>query len=96
MTENTIVFVLLAIDTNPDPAPNEIWAFRRQVEAENFLRSWAGDYLGGYTHDFNNLPPDAELVEAFRNAGARIHLYACSLDGDSDELVLFERELEAA
>lgn len=91
------IFVLLATFDDPDPAcPNEIWAFRRQVEAESFLRSWSGDFLGGYTHDVNDLPPDAELVEAFRNAGAHIHLYACSLDGDSDELVLFERAPEAA
>jgi hypothetical protein len=94
MTENTI-FVLLAIDTNPDPAPNEIWAFRRQVEAETFLRGWSRDFLGGYTHDVNNLPPDAELVAAFRNAGTRIHLYQCHLNGDSEELVPFERESEA-
>jgi hypothetical protein len=80
MTENTI-FVLLAIDTNPDPAPNEIWAFADQAKAENFLRSWSEDFLGGYTHDVDNLPPDAELVEAFRNAGTRIHLYQCDLDG---------------
>jgi hypothetical protein len=91
MTENNIVFVLLAIDTNPGPAaPNEIWAFPSQAEAENVLRDWSQDFL--YSRDL----PDAELVKAFRNAGARIHLYACSLDGDSEELVPFERESEAA
>jgi hypothetical protein len=95
MTENT-VFILLAIDTTPDPAPNEIWTFRRQAEAENFLRGWSEDFLGGYTHDVDDLPPDAELVEAFRAAGTRIHLYRCDLDLNSEELVMFERAPEAA
>jgi hypothetical protein len=95
MSENS-VFVLLAIDTNPDPAPNEIWVFRSQAEAESFLRSWSRDFLGGYTHNANDLPRDAELVAAFRNAGTRIHLYQCHPDGDSDELTLFERAPEAA
>jgi hypothetical protein len=83
------IFVLLAIDSNPNPAPNEIWAFNRQAEAENFLRGWSQDFL--YSHDL----PDAELVKAFHAAGTRIHLYACSLNGDSEELVPFERESEA-
>jgi hypothetical protein len=95
MTENNIIFVLLAIDTNPDPASNEIWAFRRKDEAEKFLRGWAEDFLGGYTHDVDNLPPDAELVTAFRNAGAHVHLYECHLDGGSrEELTPFERAPE--
>jgi hypothetical protein len=47
--------------------------------------------LGGYTHDYDDLPPDAELVAAFRSAGAHIHLCECHLDGgSSDELMLFE------
>ena len=92
------IFVLLA-QVAPDsdgPIPNEIWTFRRQAEAENFLRGWAEDFLGGYTHDVNDLPDDAELVTAFHNAGAHIHLYQCHLDGgSSDELALFERASEA-
>jgi hypothetical protein len=91
MSESS-VFVLLAIDTNPDPAPNEIWAFPSQAAAERFLRSWSRDFLGGLTHDVNNLPADAELVAAFRNAGTRVHLYECDVDGrSSEELLLFER-----
>jgi hypothetical protein len=90
------VFVLLAIDTTPDQAPNEIWVFSRQAEAERFLKAWSRDFLGGYTHDSNKLPPDAELVEAFRKAGTQIHLYECHLSGDSVEVVPFERESEAA
>jgi hypothetical protein len=81
---DTTVFILLAIDTNPDPAPHEVWT----------LRSWSRDFLGGFTHDVDNLPPDAELVRAFRAAGTRIHLYECSLNGDSAELVPFERVAE--
>ena len=49
----------------------------------------------GHTHDVNDLPADAELVTAFRNAGAHVHLYQCHLDGgSSNELVLFERAPE--
>jgi hypothetical protein len=96
MSENS-VFVLLAIDANPDPAANEIWVFTDQAAAENFLRGWAEDFLGGYTHDVNNLPPDAELVAAFGNAGAHIHFYRCHLDGGSSEAVaLFGRAPKVA
>ena len=89
------IFVLLAtFDPDPDPIPNEIWAFTRQAEAENFLRGWSEDFLGGYSHDVHDLPPDAELVAAFRNMGAHVHLY--QIDGGSgDELVPFERAPEA-
>jgi hypothetical protein len=92
------IFVLLAtFDPDPDPIPNEIWAFRHQAEAESFLRGWAEDFLGGYSHDCDDLPPDAGLVAAFRAMGAHIHLYECHLSGgSSDELVLFERAPEAA
>jgi hypothetical protein len=90
----TTIFVLLAIDTTPDPAPNEIWTFSDQAAAENFLRGWSEDFLGGYTHDIDNLPPDAELVAAFRTMGTRIHFYECDLDGNSEELIPFERTLE--
>jgi hypothetical protein len=88
------IFVLLAIDTTSDAAPHEVWTFRHQAEAESFLRSWSEDFLGGFTHDVDNLPPDAELVAAFRNAGTRIHLFQCDLDGNSEELVMFERAPE--
>jgi hypothetical protein len=91
------IFVLLAIDINPDPAPNEIWVFPNQAAAENFLKGWGGDFLGGYSHDVDDLPPDAELVAAFLAMGTRIHLYQCQLDGgSSEELVPFERASEAA
>jgi hypothetical protein len=92
MSENSI-FVLLATFDDPDPAyPNEVWTFRRQAEAESFLRGWAEDFLGGYSHDVDDLPPDAELVEAFRAMGAHIHLFECHLNGgSSEELLLFER-----
>ena len=57
-TMTDIIFVLLAtFDPDPDPIPNEIWAFSRQAEAENFLRGWSEDFLGGYSHDVNDLPP---------------------------------------
>ena len=52
----------------------------------------AEDFLGGYTHDCDNLPPDSELVAAFRAAGAHVHLFACHLDGEGgEELIPFER-----
>jgi hypothetical protein len=87
------IFILLAIDTTPDAAPNEIWAFPSQAEAERFLKGWSRDFL--YIHDVDDLPP-AELVAAFRSAGTCIHLYQCDLDGNSEELVPFERAPEAA
>ena len=98
MSESSI-FVLLAIfDPDPDPIPNEIWAFSCQADAENFLRGWSEDFLGGYSHDVDDLPADAELVAAFRNMGAHVHLYECHLDlvngGSSEELMLFERAPE--
>ena len=97
MSENNTIFVLLAIDTTPNPAPNEVWTFRTQVEAENLLRGWSEDFLGGFTDDVDDLPPDAELVAAFRNAGTHIHLYQCDLaGGSSEELVPFECVPEAA
>jgi hypothetical protein len=96
----TDIFVLLAIATTTvdhDPAPNEIWAFPNQAAAENFLKGWSEDFLGGYSHDVDNLPPDSELVAAFFAMGTRIHLYRCHLDGgSSEELTLFERAPEAA
>jgi hypothetical protein len=92
------IFVLLATFFDPDPIPNEIWTFSDQAKAENFLKGWAEDFLGGYTHDANDLPADAELVAAFRNAGAYVYLYRCHLDlvdgGSSEELRLFERAPE--
>ena len=92
------IFVLLAtFDPDPNPIPNEIWAFSDRAAAESFLRGWSEDFLGGYSRDVNDLPPDIELVEAFRNMGARIHLYECRLDSGQligDELVPFERALE--
>jgi hypothetical protein len=88
------VFILLAT-FDPDPTrPHEIWAFNRQTDAEEFLRGLAKDYLGGYTHDADDLPPDAELVAVFRNADVEIHLYACHLDGGSTEIVPFARAPE--
>jgi hypothetical protein len=88
------IFTLLATFDDPD-VPHEIWVFRRQVEGENFLRGWAQDFLGGFSHDANDLPSDAELVAAFRVRGAHVHLYRCDLDGgSSDELVMFERASE--
>jgi hypothetical protein len=52
--------------------------------------------LGGFTHDVDDLPPDTELVAAFRNAGTRVHLYECDLAGGSgEELLLFEGALES-
>jgi hypothetical protein len=42
------------------------------------------------------LPPDDELVDSFRTHGAHVHLYECHLDGDSDEIVLFEHAPQAA
>jgi len=95
MSENS-VFVLLATFDDPDPSqPNEIWAFTCQAEAENFLRGWAEDFLGGYSHDAGDLPADAELVAAFRAMGACVRLYQCHLDGgSSEELTLFEHAPE--
>jgi hypothetical protein len=91
------IFVLLAtFGPDPDSIPNEIWAFSDQAAAESFLRGWSADFLGGFTHDVNDLPPDAELVAAFRNAGARVRLYACRVDGSSEELVPFEYATEPA
>jgi|GraSoiStandDraft_16_1057320.scaffolds.fasta_scaffold167871_3 hypothetical protein len=80
------VFVLLAtFDPDPGPIPNEIWVTSDQAAAENFLRSWSEDFL-------YRLPPDDEIVAAFRDAGARVHLYECDLDGGGgDEVVPFER-----
>ena len=97
MTSNEVapairsIYVLLAIDTNPDPASNEIWTFTSQTAAENFLRGWSKDFLGGHSHAVDNLPPDCELVAAFRDMGACVHLYQCDLGGGSgDELVPFD------
>ena len=95
MSESSVFILLATFDPDPDPIPNEIWAFRRQAEAESFLKGWSEDFLGGYSHDVDNLPPDAELVAAFRDMGARLHLYECHLDGgSSEELMLFERVLD--
>jgi hypothetical protein len=96
----TDIFVLLAIATTTvdhDPAPNEIWLFRDQAAAENFLKLWSETFLGGYSHDVDNLPPDAELVAAFLAMGTHVHLYQCHLDGGGgEELTLFECAPEAA
>ena len=96
MSENTFYVLLAQFDADPDPIPSEIWAFRHHVEAEDFLRHWSFDFLGGYTHDVDNLPPDDELVAAFRSAGAHVHLYACHIDGDSYEIPMFAGERQAA
>jgi hypothetical protein len=98
MSESSSVFVLLAIDLTPNPAPGECWVFRTQNAAESFLRGWSEDFLGGYSHDCDDLPPDAELVAAFHAAGTFVHLYRCDPDGgSSEELVPFGRapELQA-
>jgi hypothetical protein len=88
------IYVLLAIDTTPDQAPNEVWTFSSAAAAESFLRGWSRDFLGGHSHAVDNLPPDAELVAAFRAAGTSIHLYQCDLRGNSEELVPFEHAPE--
>ena len=91
------IFVLLAMFDDPDPTyPHEIWAFPDQAAAENFLRNWSEDFLGGYTHDVDDLPDNAELVAAFRAMGAHVHLYRCHPDLDSEELRLFERAPQVA
>ena len=97
MSESSI-FVLLATFDDPDPIiPNEVWVFPSQTEAERFLRGWSEDFLGGYSHDVDDLPADAELVKAFRAMGAHVRLYECHLDGgSSEELVLFEHAPEPA
>jgi hypothetical protein len=94
MTPTTEIFyVLLAeFDPDPDPIPNEIWVCSSLGEAEAHLRTFSEAMLSGYTHDIDNMPPDTELVAAFRAAGTHIHLYECPLDRSSGlELVPFER-----
>ena len=97
MIDNTVYVLLATFDPDPDEVPHEVWVFPTQAAAEKFLRGWSEDFLGGYSHDVDDLPPDDELVAAFRAMGAHVHLYQCPLTiGSSEELVLFERGPQVA
>jgi hypothetical protein len=69
------------------------WAFNNLAAAENFLRSFAEDFLVGYTVD--EVPPDHELIAAFNQASALPRIYACKVGGGSEEIIPFARAPEA-
>lgn len=80
-----------------DARERELWLFDSLGEAEDMLRGFAGDYLGGYTHDADNLPVDGELVAAFNSANAFPRIYRCVVGGMSgDEIAPFARSAQAA
>jgi hypothetical protein len=74
-----------------DAPEKELWLFDSLTEAEDHLREFAGDFLGGYTHYLGGaLPADDELVAAFNTANAYPRIYRCVVDGASgDEVVPF-------
>jgi hypothetical protein len=107
----TIVYIVHAIFTKtPGPAGggdwipidypvnDEVQAFSTQEKAEDWIRMWAVDYLGGYTCDATDMPPDSELIGEYAKVGTRLRLYCCEVDGGGgDELIPFARHpLEAA
>jgi hypothetical protein len=80
------------------PVSDEVQAFSTQEEAEEFIREWAVDYLGGYVCDAGDMPPDSELIGEYGKVGARVKLYRCEVGGGGgDELIPFvRRPLEVA
>jgi hypothetical protein len=80
-----------------DAPDKELWIHDTLAEAENTLRNFAEDFLGGYTHDVGNLPTDGELVAAFNSASAFPRIYECVIGGASgDEVVPFAGAAQAA
>jgi hypothetical protein len=77
-----------------DDARAEMWAFDTRTKAENFLRDFVTDYF--IFRDVDPPDDDDDLMEAFAKTNTHVRLFECVIGGGSDELMPFQRALEAA
>jgi hypothetical protein len=79
-----IVYVVVVQHDDID-APSFAWVTTTQREAANTLRNYAGNFLGGYVCDANDMPADDELVRVLRENGEQVRVLECVLDGFSGD-----------